>query len=332
MIKRIICLLAVFLSFSWPASSAPSAAASVQAERFERYYGLWPDEEEQKRIKNIGRRLVEANGLPPEDFFFGIVNSADINAVTLPGGYIYVFKGLLDFLPTDEELAAVIGHEIGHAARRHIARREREQLLTLLLAAIAGSPEAGIAVNAALASLPAYSQRDEREADDSGLAYLLRARMNPYAPLVVMNKLADAEEGRPESPFAQHPAPAARARRLLNQLEKALITPRVEETKNGAWLRDGEWSLCVTGVEGGNKPLYRAWLLAGNLYAVAQKKPLSPDKFIVSRQKTYADIYYEDQLVYRISETDLLKEDTLSGKAAEFVDVFRNWAAYVKTR
>ena len=328
MLKKSVLILIFFCLNNLPVMAAPSASATAQAERFERYYGLLPDADVQARIANIGRLLVKANGLSEDAFSFKVINSAQINAVMLPGGYIYIYKGLLDFMPTDEELAAVIGHEMGHVVGRHLARRGREQLLTMILGGLLGGTEGAIAASAAINSLPAYNQRDEREADDSGFKFLLGAQMNPYAMLVVMNKLHDADE-HPEirSNFAQHPEPTARAQRIKNQLQKMQISPVVLESGLTAVVKDKDWSFAITMPDGFNKPIYRAWLLAGNLYVLANAGEVSADKFIVDEQKDYALIYYDGRLIYRLCRADLLADGvSLAQKAAECVERLREWA------
>jgi len=332
MLKKIFLFLLLFCVNVSPLMAAPSAGATAQAERFERHYGLLPDAAAQARVAGIGRRLLEANGLSARNFSFKVINSAEINAVTLPGGYIYVYKGLLDFMQADEELAAVLGHEIGHVVGKHLARREREQLLALILGGLLGGGEGAIAAIAALGALPAYNQRDEREADDSGLQYLLGAQINPYALLVVMNKLHDTDE-HPEikSNFAQHPEPLIRAQRIKGHLQKLRVSPVVLENGASALIKDNDWSFAIEASDGFYKPLYRAWLLAGNLYALTRAGGVSADRFIVEEQRDSALIYYDDRLVHRLSRADLPTADTtLAQKAAECVERLREWARGLK--
>ncbi len=329
MLKKLTVLMLALCFFAIPVAQAGrSPADAKRAEEFARYYGVLPDEAVQKRINDIGQKLVAANNLNPADFSFGVINSSEINAVTLPGGYIYVFKGLIDFMPTDDELAGVIGHEMGHVMGNHIARREREQLLSAILGAVLGGPQGAMAMNAALASLPAYNQRDEREADDSGFKYVLAAGMNPYAVLVVMNKLGDTEHAGIESNFAQHPQPAVRAGRIQKYIQQQKITPVVTDEGKQAKVADGGWEFVVSLPDGPDKPLYRAWLLAGNLYCIARMETPDADKFIVLEQPAGADIYYGDRLVYSVGELDAMAEAgaTPANRAAVYVEKLRAWA------
>ena len=331
--KRVLyVLLILILALSFGAE-ARSSKDTERAKSFERYYGLLPDEAVQKRVANLGNRLVVANGLSEQNFTFKVINSSEINAVTLPGGYIYIYKGLLDFMPSDAEIAAVIGHEMGHVTGNHFARREREQWLTLLIGALLGGSEGAIAANAALASLPAYGQRDEREADDSGFKYLLQANMNPYAMLVVMHKLGETENSQIRSNFAAHPEPIVRAGRISKYIDKMQIQPVVTQEKIDSLIQDGEWRFSVKQPDGENKPLYRAWLLAGNLYCIANELNLDKDKFIVIEQKESAQIYYDDHLVYTIALMDVWQEEqTVSQKAAEYIESLRGWMDMIKQR
>lgn len=329
--KKVLAIFILFLSVftinSENIEAGRSKADTDRALSFERYYGLVHDKEMQKRIDDIGQRLIAANNLSPDDFTFKVINSSEINAVTLPGGYIYVFKGLVDFMPTDEELAGVIGHEMGHVMGNHLARREREQLLTMIIGSILAGPEGGLAANAALASLPAYGQRDEREADDSGFEYMIKAKMNPYAMLVVMNKLGDTETSGIRSNFAQHPEPATRAARLRKYIEQMDIYPKVVESGTSAIVKDVNWEFVIAQPDGADKPLYRAWLLAGNLYSITLSEVPVADKFIVVQQKNQAQIYYDERLIYTIGAMDSLKDgETLSDKAANYVESLRAWA------
>lgn len=327
MVKKLFVILFVLLIFvPTGAEAGRSPADAKRAAQFERYYGLLPDSELQKRISAIGERLVVANGLSKDDFTFKVLNSPEVNAVTIPGGYIYIFKGLSDFMQTDEELAAVIGHEMGHVTGNHIARREREQLLTMLLGALIGGPQAAIAANAALAALPGYNQRDEREADDSGFRFLVNANMNPYAMVVVMNKLADTDNSQIKRNFSQHPEPDVRARRIMKYIGNMKIKPEVDIFASKAVVRDDGWSFDITRSAGMNKPYYRALLLAGSFYLIARDDTLSPDKFIVVEERDKAEIYYDDIHVYTVTRIDASSESkSIAQKAYEYVEDFRQW-------
>lgn len=116
------------------------------------------------------------------------------NAFSIPGGYIYVFKGLMDALGNDQELAYVIAHEMGHiVARHHIKRMQAAWGMNLLIVAStqaknAGDLPAGLA-NALVFILSGFSQEDELQADRLAVKYMQLARYNPEAAITVLDKL-----------------------------------------------------------------------------------------------------------------------------------------------
>ena len=140
------------------------------ARQLEQQYGVWQDPAQQARLERIGRSLVAQSERKDQPFQFKILNSPDVNALACPGGYIYVFRGLLDYMPDDAELAGVLGHEIGHVVKRHTVRQMEKNMWTQLAAVLAGVATgsgdvmmAGMVVTDALAA--GYSRADESQAD-----------------------------------------------------------------------------------------------------------------------------------------------------------------------
>lgn len=84
----------------------------------EAQYGLYQDDEVASRIDRIGKALA-AHSTRQIPYTFKVLNTQDVNALACPGGFIYVYKGLVDTMTSDDELAAVLGHEIGHIEKRH---------------------------------------------------------------------------------------------------------------------------------------------------------------------------------------------------------------------
>ena len=148
------------------------------------------DPEVSQYVADVVRRLVKAIPPQPFDFTSSVVLHNALNAFAVPGGYVFVFTGMIMNLEREEELAGVLAHELAHVTQRHVASRlERAQYLTLgsLLVAVAGvalgGPAGGAAaVSAAGASQSAmlnYSRIDESEADHIGLQYLTAAGYPP---------------------------------------------------------------------------------------------------------------------------------------------------------
>ena len=112
--------------------------------------------------------------------------------MAVPGGFIYVFKGLLDFMPSDDELAGVLGHEVGHIVKRHSVKQVEKQMALTLLTIILTKGQGFILADATMQALMAgYSRSDEREADEQGFTLTNKAGFNPYSMLITVSKLQD---------------------------------------------------------------------------------------------------------------------------------------------
>lgn len=182
-------------------------------------------------VTKIGRRLQAVSEKPSPPFTFTIVNSPTVNAFALPGGYIYVTRGLLALANSEAELAGVIGHEMGHVIARHTAQRYSRgvlaQLGALAVGAATGSRSvARIANLGAAAYVQGFSREQELEADKLGVRYLTRAGYDPRAMASFLESLeADSKlarriagkEGRSPaaSLFASHPRTALRITQAL---------------------------------------------------------------------------------------------------------------------
>jgi len=158
------------------------------------------DPEATMYVRSIVDRLLAA--LPPQPFKYttSVIRHNALNAFAVPGGYIYVFSGLIINFDTESELAGVLAHELAHVTQRHVASRiERGQMLTLgaLLVAIAGVALGGNAGGAAVmgamtasqSAMLNYSRIDENEADHQGFQYLTKAGYSPQGMVDAFQKL-----------------------------------------------------------------------------------------------------------------------------------------------
>ncbi len=184
------------------------------------------DSEDAKRVQRIGERILQhiddRKGVP---YSFKMLDNKEINAVSLPGGPIYIFRGLLDLMGDDDDaLAAVMGHEIGHINARHAAKHISQQYLTTLGIAVLvqGRNAQNIAsLTTDLISL-AYSREDEYESDRRGLSYAYKAGFDPRGLIRFFAKLAAMEKkggGGPEF-FRTHPITKARIERAERIIER----------------------------------------------------------------------------------------------------------------
>ncbi|PIQ82715.1 MAG: peptidase M48 Ste24p [Candidatus Omnitrophica bacterium CG11_big_fil_rev_8_21_14_0_20_64_10] len=157
------------------------------------------------RVQRIGARLAAVSDRKDLDYQFGVVQEKTLNAFALPGGTIYVHSGLLE-KATDEELTAVLAHEVGHVAARHAAKHLQADLgFALLLHVASAAADAGpdsIRVANSVYGLirNGYSREDELEADRLAIRYTRRAGSPPEGLLSFFEKML---EEHPEGPLAQ---------------------------------------------------------------------------------------------------------------------------------
>ena len=180
-------------------------------------------------VNEIGRKLVAKLDDSYFDYQFAVVKDPRINAFAVPGGYVYVNSGLLAMVKNEDELAGVLGHEIGHVHGHHVIRQQ-EKTEALNYAALLGTllsvvqPAAGALASAASAAVALQYQREfEQEADYMGARYLQAAGYDPRAMLDFFKQLSDqtriASGAAP--PYLQsHPVTDER----INHLEAVLKT------------------------------------------------------------------------------------------------------------
>jgi len=198
--------------------------------------GEYQDADLQAYVDEVGNRIAAASDLPDSEFTFTLLDSEVTNAFALPGGYVYITRGLLALAENEAEMAGVLGDEIGHVTARHAAQRQTRATGAGLLAtlgtigaAILGGEMAGqLAQQAAgvgaQAYLAGYSRDQELQADQLGIRYMAQAGYDPEAMASFLRKLNDdaeleqklaGHEGEAGSSwFATHP-------RTLDRVEQA---------------------------------------------------------------------------------------------------------------
>ena len=201
--------------------------------------GAYTDVKLRAYINRIGLKLARHADTSDLAFTFTILNSEKVNALALPGGYVYITRGLLALADNEAEMAGVLAHEIGHVTARHTAERYSTAqaaniglMVLSVLGSAAGVPSgvgqlAGFGAQAALQS---YSREQELESDMLGVRYLSRAGYSPHAmtsffhKLKVHEELERAMEGKtgaaPNNIMATHPRTAERISRAI-QLARA---------------------------------------------------------------------------------------------------------------
>ena len=337
--------IALFATFGIRFSEAEAGLISTKqeieigkgvADKLEAQYGLVRDTMLQERVDRIGQSIVAVSDRKDIKYSFKVLNSKEINALAVPGGYIYLFKGLVDAMPTDEEIAGVLAHEVTHVVKRHSIRQMEKQLLLniVLLIALRNSDAAALGVMAQNIIMSSYSRSDENQADTFGFKYSTAAGYNPYGMLVTMEKLNDIPNKPNYGLFSSHPEGEDRIKNQEKAIAKLGITQKVvSEGPGKASVIDGDWRFNVGRDVSATKALYRAQLLAGALHLALQRDKI-PDqnKFISLSYNNSVDIYYDDIYFYTIYPEDVTQAlgGTLNSTANNYILLFRQWAATKK--
>lgn len=189
-----------------------------------------PDSDERVQlVRRIGGRLLDELDLSKEPwkFSFDVISNSQINAFALPGGPIFLFSGLIDNMKTEDELAAVMAHEIAHVTREHWAYAYAEQQKRdLLLVGLALIFRTNSTVNNLLSitgdmvvGLP-YSRKHESESDTIGLRTLGSARFNPNGMVDVFEMMAKKAGGGSTPEFLRtHPTESTRIKKVRDQIQ-----------------------------------------------------------------------------------------------------------------
>ncbi len=217
--------------YSWEQEKQIGAEADQQIQQ---HYGVYDNDALQRYVNNIGQEMLAVSHMKREDtpdfykntdFYFRLLDSPVVNAFALPGGYIYVTRGLLSHLDNEAQLAVVLGHEIGHVAARHASQRafiQQVSQIALIGGAIAGQhflglpggELLGIGGMAAQIMFLSYSREDERESDRLGVEYaaMQRYRSAEGAQFFVSLERMSAQSGQSIPNWqSTHPDPAERA-------------------------------------------------------------------------------------------------------------------------
>ncbi|MBF7729890.1 M48 family metalloprotease [Pseudomonas sp. N040] len=162
-------------------------------------YPIYQDEKLRAYVQQVGEKLASNSHRSNLQYQFFVVDSADINAFALPGGYVFINRGLLAYLNSEAEMAAVLGHEIGHVTARHGVRQQSQaQAWNILGQAVAigtGVGAAGDLTNVlGNAIVTGYGRDMELEADGLGAQYLARSDYNPEAMIEVVEVLKTQDD------------------------------------------------------------------------------------------------------------------------------------------
>lgn len=214
-------------------------------------YGRCDDAQLQRYVTEVGERLATHSDRPDLVYHFTVVDSTDVNAFALPGGYIYITRGLLAYLNSEAELAAVLGHEIGHVTARHAVRQYTASTVTnmgitlgaIFVPELRGQGAQDLMNTLGTALVRGYGRDHELEADRLGAEYLARSGYDPQAMIRVLKVLKSQEEFEVQlakeehrephiyhGVFATHPDNDTRLHQVVGEADKL---KGVRITRNG---------------------------------------------------------------------------------------------------
>ncbi|HEY3122277.1 MAG TPA: M48 family metalloprotease [Vicinamibacteria bacterium] len=209
-------------------------------------------------VQQVGSTLAAQSERPSLEWTFRVANDAAVNAFALPGGHIYVTRGILTHMSSEAELASVLGHEIGHVTARHtVSQMTKAQLANVGLAlGMILRPQLMNFGNLAELGLNLlflkYSRNDENQADELGLRYISRTHYDP-APMLTLfdtlDRISSAEgEGRVPSWLATHPSPGNRSQHISQLIQQ------LPPGQKGQTLRREEFLRKIDGMVFGEDP------------------------------------------------------------------------------
>ena len=235
-----------------PGTLRPNLAADIGAREHPRvvatYGGVYKDAGAERAVASVVGRLVEASEDPSQSYRITILNSPAINAFALPGGYLYVTRGLLALANDTSELAAVIAHEMAHVTASHAIKRQqraeaRELADRILTNVVRDTEQAKAAIASSQLSFARFSQVQELEADAIGVKTLAKAGFDPYSAgrflesMAAYAKYQSAQEDAPSAPdfLSSHPSTPERLS-IATRAAREIGAPGIGERDRNRYL------------------------------------------------------------------------------------------------
>lgn len=261
--KFIICLCIVILgtatAFSATIESEFGAGETKMGEeasvQIAKDFKLSKNEDDLKKLREMGDKMAAiankteiksiygSSQITPFKYTFNIIEEKDINAFSVPGGFIYMYRGLMDFVQSDQELAGVMAHEIIHAAHHHMVFQLRKQaamqnqMALVVLAAMLGKSRSSDLSNIMLgvqlyqiAQLNGYGMQAERDSDYAAILLMKESGYNPVGLLTFMERLAQRPELFNYGIYRSHPMDGDRVKAAKNLMAELNIPIKRRET------------------------------------------------------------------------------------------------------
>lgn len=204
------------------------------------------DPEINRYVNVLGDSIARLTSRRDLDWQFFVVDSKEVNAFAVPGGFVYVNRGLIERSDNMDELAGVLGHEIGHVVKRHTVKQMEKQqganvgiTLACVLTGVCNNQAAGAAINVLGGAVFArFSRQDEAEADQEGFNNVVRAGISPAGMVTMFQKLLEERKSHPgavESMFLTHPLEEDRIQAIqarINQIPPATLASLGTDSRN----------------------------------------------------------------------------------------------------
>ncbi|MCU0572724.1 MAG: tetratricopeptide repeat protein [Syntrophobacteraceae bacterium] len=221
---------------------------------------LVEDDELITYVRSVGQRIVKQVGVTPYEFQFFVVNESVPNAFAIPGGFIFIYRGLMEMMENEGELASILAHELAHIQARHIHRRiEESRMINIaslagvvagVLLGMSGGSGAKAAQALTLGTMAGarsyqlqYSRENEREADQIGLRYLTDAGYPPKDMVSIMERMNQDKwrvSSKLPSYLSTHPALGERVLYLKEQADRMKASGKPAQAVR---LREGDFEL-----------------------------------------------------------------------------------------
>ncbi len=198
--------------------------------------GRVPSPALQNYVDSVGQKVAGVSHWPDLGYHFVALDHETMNAFALPGGYVFVTRGMLEKLDSEAQLAAILAHETAHiVARDTTAAMSTDIGISVALSAVTSDEASGTVLTVADVASQilglSYSREDEKTADLAGLDYMVAAGYNPYGMVEAMQMLVDENELRPIDFFSTHPSPRNRMQYLNEKILISYFQP--ERLKSG---------------------------------------------------------------------------------------------------
>ncbi len=286
--------------------------------------GVHNDLQLQEYVQRVGEKLARASDRPELDWKFTIIDTDDVNAFATMGGYVYISRGILPYMQNEAELAAVLGHEIGHITAKHLQARQRKSTVSSIASAataiFTGMPALAELTNmAGSAIISGYGREAELEADGIGAQLLAKTGYDPNAMIEVISTLKDQdtferERARLENRkprlyhgvFSSHPDNDTRLRQAVT------TAGRVESTATGDTANREGFLSAINGLPVGSSR--RQGMLRDNRFYHADMQ------FTLAFPRGWEVVNAPDQLIAIAPNKEHIMEIRTQGPPADLTD------------